>query len=53
MADYVSCVNCGHPVYRYGKRYLWWHFRKKEGTKRGTSRLRCFQCECVDPKGGF
>ena len=49
MSEYRICENCGHPIYQRDKKSLWWHFRKNEGCKHGTTRMRCFQCECNKP----
>ena len=48
MSEYTTCKNCGHPIYRYDDRAHWRHFRKKEGAKHGTSKKKCFQCECTN-----
>lgn len=58
-AEYGVCANCGHPVYGYrwkGTVPHWDHFRKKEGQRHGTARMKCWECDCNEPiprEGGF
>ena len=55
MSDrYATCVHCGHAISGYKMPYSgvwnWRHYEKTDGAKRGSARIRCFLCECVQPE---
>jgi hypothetical protein len=51
---YATCVHCGHAIsgYKmpYSKDWQWWHYKRANGAKRGSARIRCFVCGCVQPE---